>query len=91
MSKSVDAIVMALMPDMADYADNSLFHHWMNYACELDEIALVNYRGEDLVDYLNKRIEKYTSTHAVNHACTDVAITLESLLPNTYKGVFKYV
>lgn len=91
MSKSVDAIVMALMPDMVDYADNSLFHHWMDYACELDEIALVNYRGEDLVEYLNKRIEKFTSTNPVNHACTDVAITLESLLPNEYKGEFKYV
>lgn len=91
MTKSVDAIIMAMMPDMADYADNSMFHHWMDYACELDEIALVNYRGEDVVAYLNKRIEKYPSTHAINHACTDVASTLESVLPTTYKGVFKYV
>jgi len=91
MSLTVDSIIQSLMPDMADYADNSLFYHWMDYACELDEITLVNYRDENLVEYLNKRIEKYPSAHAVNHACTDLAITLESLLPNTYKGVFKYV
>ena len=89
MSLTVDSIVLALMPDMADYADNSMFHHWMDYACELDEIALVNYREEDVTAYLNKRMKDYPSAHAVHHACCDVASTLHSISPE-HKGVFIY-
>lgn len=90
MSLVVDSIIQSLMPDMADYADNSQFLHWMDYACELDEIALVNYRGDDLIGYLNKRMRDYTSNTPIHHACVDVASTLESSIPSTFKGVFKY-
>lgn len=89
MSITVDDVIVALQPAMEEYSDNAEFFHWMDYACELDEIALVNHRGEDIVTYLNKRMDGYPSSHAKHHAATDVATTLESLIPQ-YKGLFKY-
>lgn len=90
MSKLIDDVVVLMQPGMEEYADNSEFHHWLDYACELDEIALVNYREEDVTAYLNKRMKDYPSAHAVHHACCDVASTLESISPE-HKGVFVYV
>lgn len=89
MDKRIDNIIQVMQPGMEEYADNALFHHWMDYACELDDIALVNYRGEDVTAYLNKRMAGYPSAHAKHHAATDIASTLESLIPE-YKNVFKY-
>lgn len=93
MSLTVDDIIQALQPGMEEYSSNSQFFHWMDYACELDELALLNYRDDNdaFVLYINKVMLDYPSGHAKHHACTDVAITLESQLPNKYKGVFKYV
>lgn len=86
---SVDDITEAMQPDMADYADDAKFYYWMDYACELDEIALVAYRGDGVVEYLNERMAKYTSDRPQHHACVDVATTMENLIPE-HKGVFKY-
>lgn len=85
----IDTITIILQPNMEDYADNSKFFYWMDYAQELDDIALVNYNGNSVVDYLNKMMAQELSLSPKHHACVDVASTLETLKP-TYKGVFKY-
>lgn len=86
-------IIESLYPDFTEYADNKLFHHWMEYACELDEIMNVVYRmddGNSLVAHLNQRMLQLRSTSAEYNACVDVASTFEEALPTLYKGVFKY-
>lgn len=86
----VHTIIEALQPDFSDYADNAQFNHWMDYACELDEIQLVYYKDEtELVPYINKKIATLSSDRPQHHACIDVASTLESL-SGAHKGVFVY-
>lgn len=93
MDDLIDTIIQKLQPAMEEYADNSQFFHWMDYACELDVIALENFKSDNTLEtlpvYLNKRMKDYPSGHAINHACTDVASTVESLIPE-YRGKFKY-
>lgn len=94
MSSTVDlvhTIIETLQPDFSDYADNAQFNHWMDYACELDEIQLVYHKDEtELVPYLNKKIATLSSTRPQHHACVDVASTLSNLNPLMYRGVFEY-
>lgn len=92
MTDMIDTVIQTLQPAMEEYSDNGRFFHWMDYACELDDLAILNYKGDKqvFIDHINKRISDYPSGHAKNHACTDVASTVESLVPE-YKGVFKYV
>lgn len=83
-------IIETLQPDFSDYADNTQFYHWMDYACALDEIQLVYYKDErDLVPYLNKKMSELSSSTPVHQACVDVASTLESLSED-HRGVFVY-
>lgn len=85
----IDTITVILQPNMEDYADNAKFFYWMDYAQELDDIALVNYNDNSVVDYLNKMMASELSLSPKHHACVDVASTLENLKP-TCKGAFKY-
>jgi hypothetical protein len=84
------AIIDNLQPDFREYAeDDSKFDYWMDYACELDEIASVVCKDEDVVAYLNNQMDRLFSSTAEHHACTDVATTLEENFKQ-YEGVFKY-
>lgn len=88
--KMIDNIIVALYPTPEEYMDNTRFNHLMDYACELDILVGINY-GEPtkLVEYINKRLDKYFSTAPEHEACCDVASTIESLVPNL-KNAFKY-
>lgn len=88
-NRLIDTIITTLQPGMQEYADDSQFLHWMDYACQLDEIEMVNYKGEDLVAYLNGVMLKYSSNNPEHEAACDVASTIESLIPE-YKSKFKY-
>lgn len=87
LDKQLD-IIESLYPDFTEYADNKLFMHWMEYACELDTIRVYHY-NDDLVEHLNTRLLKLRAGSAEHDACVDVASTLEEALPQ-FKGVFKY-
>lgn len=80
-------IIESLYPDFSEYADNTVFHYWMDYACELDTI--MHHYNDDLVKHLNERLLKLRPSSAEHDACVDVASTLEESLPQ-FKGVFKY-
>lgn len=84
---SIDLIVGIMQPNFEEFADDTQFQYWMDYACELDEI-LYNSTG-DVVEYLNERMSNLLSSKPEHHACVDVATTLESL-SDSYKGKFKY-
>lgn len=91
MNSTIDTIIEKLQPSMQEYADNAQFYHWMDYACELDDLALLNYADdkESFISHINKRMSGYPSAHALHHACCDVASTVESLVPE-YRGLFVY-
>ena len=86
LDKQLD-IIESLYPDFTEYADNTLFYHWMEYACELDSI--MHHYNDDLVEHLNARLLKLRAGSPEHDACVDVASTLEESLPQ-FKGVFKY-
>lgn len=88
--QQIDQLTIMLQPNMEDYADNGKFFYWMDYAQELDDIALVNFNGNSVVDYMNKVMEKELSTSPKHHACVDVASSLEEKLPAEFAGKFKY-
>lgn len=91
MNETLDAqyaIIESLYPTFDEYADNSMFHHWMEYACELDMI-LYHY-NDDLINHINTRLLKLRAGSPEHDACVDVASTLEETIPNQFKGVFKY-
>lgn len=88
MSETVYEIIASLQPDFKEFADNTQYHYWMDYACELDVLEVV--AGDNLVGHLNERMAKLASSRAEHQACVDVASTLEEALPEKYKGVFKY-
>ena len=81
----------ALQPKMEEYADNSTFHYWMSYACELDELMLLGYQDDTskLVERLNTTMTTRFESNPEHHACVDVASTLESSVEG-FKGVFTY-
>lgn len=81
-------ILDCLQPNFVEYADNSQFHYWMDYACELDVLQILPEDG--LVAHLNERFGKLLSSSPEHHACVDVASTFEEVFPEKYKGVFKY-
>lgn len=88
----IDHIIEELYPTPAEYMDDTRFMHLCDYACMLDELAIINYQSEDgesVVLYLNKQMDKYFSTTPEHEACCDVASTMESLLP-VFKDCFKY-
>lgn len=88
MIETVYEIIASLQPDFKEFADNTQYHYWMDYACELDVLQIIPEDG--LVTHLNERMDKLLSSSPEHHACVDVASTLEEALPSTYKGVFKY-
>lgn len=88
MANTEIAIIESLQPDFNEFADNTQYHYWMDYACELDVLQVV--AETNLVGHLNERMTKLSSSRAEHQACVDVASTLEEALPSTYKGVFKY-
>jgi hypothetical protein len=87
---AIDKIIESLQPSMAEYADNSNFHYWMDYACELDILTLMNFKDEDLVTYINKRIKDKFDADPEHHACVDVAACIETHFAE-YSGKFVYV
>lgn len=88
LDKIID-IIDNLQPDFSEYADGMSFEYWMDYACELDEIADLVYKEEDVVAYLNTQMSRLFSGSPQHHACTDVASSLEESF-DEYMGVFKY-
>jgi hypothetical protein len=86
-----DLTIQELYPNMEEYADNSQFHYWMDYAVELDHLCGLNYDPSPtaMIEYINKQIATKLSLSPQHHACTDVATTLESL-HSECKGVFRY-
>ncbi len=90
MNKVIDIIIESMQPRFDEMLDNSQFNWNVDYACELDDLSLLNYIGEDkLVDRLNKKIRELAVTRAEHQACLDVATTIENLIPE-FKGRFKY-
>ncbi|AXF53031.1 MAG: hypothetical protein [Caudoviricetes sp.] len=90
MNKTIDIIIETMQPNMADYADNAMFYHWMDYACELDELAILNFKGEELlVAHLNKQMAGLASSRPEHEACVDVASSIETLIPQ-FAGRFVY-
>lgn len=84
-------IIDSLYPDFTEYANDERFHYWMDYACELDEIAHVQWLNAiNITDYINNHIRLYRAGSAKHDACVDVALNLEESLSTIYKGVFKY-
>lgn len=81
-------IIDSLYPTFDEYADNSKFHYWMEYACELDMV--MHHYNEDLIEHINTRLLKLRAGSAEHDACVDVASTLEETIPKQFKGVFKY-
>ena len=92
MNNTIQTIIEHLQPSFAEYADDSKFMHWMEYAVELDELSFcLSVNGaESLVDRLNSQMKSKTSNTPEHEACVDVASTVQSLLPNKFKGRFKY-
>ena len=82
-------IVGSLQPNFAEYNDNSKFHYWMDYACELDDLQLAVFEGS-IVTKLNTQLGKLAAGTAQHHACTDVASTLEETYGEQFAGKFKY-
>jgi hypothetical protein len=81
-------VIESLYPTPEEYSDNGRFFYWMDYACELDMLL---YRPEDGVNsYMLERLQKLKKDTAEHDALTDVASTLEEVLPSVYKGVFVY-
>jgi len=76
------------MPD--EYSDNSKFYHWMDYACELDDLLNQSVEGFNMGSYINTRLAKLVKDTPQHNALTDVASTLEETLPTEYKGLFVY-
>lgn len=83
-------VVESLYPDFSDYADNSQFNYWMDYACELDDImARVWGDTVGIIHYINHQMLNKNAGSASHDACVDVASNLEESVPE-YKGVFVY-
>lgn len=85
-------IVHSLQPGMEEYADNSKFHYWMDYACELDTVGILTHSetSEDFISYLNKKIADKFETDPEHHACVDIAACIENAFPNEFSGKFVY-
>ena len=86
--KLIDIIIQNLHPTPPEYMADDRFMHLMDYACELDELTMRNYEGNDLVGRINKQLQ-LASTRPEHEAACDVASTMESLIPS-YRGKFVY-
>lgn len=86
-------IILHLQPNMSEYADNSLFMYWMDYACELDTVSLLIQANtndfEKVVTYMNKVMKTFSSDKPSHHACVDIASTFEEAFQEM-KGEFVY-
>lgn len=66
-------IIDSLQP-ADEYNDNHMFYYWMDYACELDSLALEVY-GDQGKAYCEKRLQSLTDGSPEHHALTDVLLT----------------
>lgn len=85
----IDTIIDKLQPTPAEYMNDTDFMHRMEYACELDNLSGLNYINDGFVEHINKVMASKSSNAPEHEACTDVASTIESLIPS-YAGKFVY-
>ena len=92
MNNTIQTIIEHLQPSFAEYADDAKSMHWMDYACELDELSFcLSANGIDnLIERVNSQMKNKTSNTPEHEACVDVASTIQSLLPNDFSGKFIY-
>jgi len=67
-------IIDSLQPDPTDYDDNTRFYHWLEYACELDELSFAVYDGKGK-EFVTKRLTQLNEGSAQHDAITDVMLT----------------
>lgn len=66
-------IIESLQPG-DEYNDDTMFYYWMDYACELDSLALEVY-GDQGKAYCEKRLQSLTGGSPEHHALIDVMLT----------------
>jgi hypothetical protein len=69
-------IIDSLQPDGDDYHNNERFYHWLDYACELDELLFAVYDGKGK-EFVTKRLTQLTEGSAQHDAITDVMLTIQ--------------
>lgn len=85
-------VLMALQPNNREWLSNADYSKWMSYAETLDEIGYVLDNGDTdaIISHINHILGTKLSSNPEHEACTDVATTLENLMPSVYAGKFNY-
>lgn len=68
-------IIKSLLPG-DEYNDDTMFFYWMDYACELDSLAL-EVHGDQGKAYCEKRLQSLSDGSPEHHALTDVMLTIQ--------------
>lgn len=85
-------VLIALQPDGKEWLSHEDFSRWLFYAETLDELGYILDNGDSdaLVSHINHVMGTKLSSNPQHEACTDVATTLENLIPALYAGKFNY-
>lgn len=75
MKDNILNIIESLQPG-DEYNDNAMFYYWMDYACELDSLALEVY-GDQGKAYCEKRLQSLADGSPEHDALTDVMLTIQ--------------
>lgn len=87
--ETILGLIENLQPDMVDYVDNNMYHYWVKYSIQLDDLANIVHQRKDLTAELNHIMSKHFELDPEHHAAVDLATCLEETTEG-YKGVFKY-